>query len=212
MAGGKFVFSSGDTTGYGYHGDFMNGWDPEVQAAAVKDCLSSESTASGAIATCPALQSVHTDGYSANCPERPSQIGEPVRGLISKLPGCITLTPGPEAAPMASMACGPDVPKPSVTSTKDSVPFATSMPTVGASFGISSSQKYLGCFNDSAAGVRALNAVHNSDSTAMTVEYCQTYCANRGYRLSGVEYSSECHCDNFINPTSKGGSDSCTCE
>lgn len=178
----------------------------------MKDCLSSDSTAFGVIADCPILQSVYTDGYAANCPERPPQVGENVKGMLPKLPGCITITPGPEDAPAASMACGPNVPKPSVTSTKDSVPFATRVPAVGASFGLSTSQKYLGCFNDSGLGIRALNAIQYFNYTAMTVEYCQSYCADRGYRLSGVEYSLECHCDNYINPTSIGGSDACTCK
>lgn len=197
---------------YGFHGDFQNGWEPDIQAKAVKDCLSTDSTAFGVIADCPILQSVYTNGYVANCPERPPQVGEAVKGMIPKLPGCIKMTKGPEAAPADSMNCGPDVPKPSVTSTKDSTPLATRLPVQGASFGISPSQKYLGCYNDSGTGVRALNAIQTVNYTAMTVEYCQTYCKDRGYRLSGVEYASECHCDNFINPTSRNGSDACTCK
>lgn len=212
VPGGQYVFAQGDPTGYGFHGDFLNGWDPAIQAAAVRDCLSSDSTANGVIGDCPILQSVYTDGYSRNCPERPAQVGEAVTGMLSKLPGCITITPGPDDAPAASVACGANVPRPSVTSTKDSIPLATRVPKIGASFGISLSQKYLGCFNDSGLGIRALNSVQTANYTAMTVAYCQKYCADRGYRLSGVEYAQECHCDNYINPTSIGGSDACTCE
>ena len=31
-----------------------------------------------------------------------------------------------------------------------------------------------------------------------------------GYRLSGVEYAQECHCDNYINPTAIGGQRFCS--
>lgn len=34
---GRFVFSQGDETGYGYHGDFLNGWDANLLASVVAD-------------------------------------------------------------------------------------------------------------------------------------------------------------------------------
>jgi hypothetical protein len=34
---GTFVFSQGDPTGYGFHGDFFNGWDPKVLAGALAE-------------------------------------------------------------------------------------------------------------------------------------------------------------------------------
>jgi len=33
-----FVFSNGDPTGYGYHGDFVNGWKPETLKKVVDEC------------------------------------------------------------------------------------------------------------------------------------------------------------------------------
>jgi len=33
----NFVWSMGDPTGYGFHGDFVSGWDPTVMAAAIKE-------------------------------------------------------------------------------------------------------------------------------------------------------------------------------
>jgi hypothetical protein len=35
---GQFVFSNGDPTGYGYHADFINGWNIDTLKAAVNDC------------------------------------------------------------------------------------------------------------------------------------------------------------------------------
>jgi len=33
----RFLWSMGDPTGYGFHGDFVSGWDPEVMRQAIKD-------------------------------------------------------------------------------------------------------------------------------------------------------------------------------
>jgi len=35
---GQFVWSNGDPTGYGYHADFINGWNIDVLQSAVTDC------------------------------------------------------------------------------------------------------------------------------------------------------------------------------
>ncbi|KXT05146.1 hypothetical protein AC579_6359 [Pseudocercospora musae] len=206
--GGFFVFSQGDTTGYGFHGDFQNGWDSAVLRQAVQNCLSTDNF--GQISECPVLQASQSDGYPYNCPERPPQIGEPVKGLISRLPGCITITNGPEAAPAASMNCPASSPKPSITRTVDSTPLATLTATPGASFGISSYQKYVGCFNDTERAVRALNAVSISNYSVMSVEWCQSWCQGKGYRLAGVEYGQECHCDNAMNPSAIADPSRCT--
>ena len=46
--GGRFVLSNGDPTGYGLHGDFMNGWDRSVLSRAVVTCTAD----SGVIEDC----------------------------------------------------------------------------------------------------------------------------------------------------------------
>jgi hypothetical protein len=205
---GRFVFSQGDPTGYGFHADFQNGWEVDVLAAAARDCLVPDNF--GQISYCPPLQATQTNGYPYNCPERPTQIGEPVHGLLDKLPGCITITEGPEEAPAASMNCASGVPQPSITTTVDSTPRPTALPTPGYQFGLPQEQ-YLGCFNDTGyGGYATLNAISVTNYSVMTVEWCQNYCMQNGYRLSGVEFAQECHCDNYINPTAVGGQTGCT--
>ncbi|KAL8970381.1 MAG: hypothetical protein Q9183_001554 [Haloplaca sp. 2 TL-2023] len=102
--GGRFVFSQGDPTGYGFHGDFMNGWEPEVLAAGVKEC--GFGNKDGAVKYCAPFQPSLDPEFSKTCPEVPSLLSEPVHGMLDKLPGCIKVTSGPEDATDADAACG----------------------------------------------------------------------------------------------------------
>ncbi|KAL8805486.1 MAG: hypothetical protein Q9182_001941 [Xanthomendoza sp. 2 TL-2023] len=100
--GGKFVFSYGDPTGYGFHGDFMNGWEPGVLAKGIKDCAF---TRDGGVQYCPAFRPSLDPHFNRNCPERPSLLNEPVHGMIDRLPGCIKVTSGPQDATEADYSC-----------------------------------------------------------------------------------------------------------
>ncbi|KAL8867460.1 MAG: hypothetical protein Q9174_005653 [Haloplaca sp. 1 TL-2023] len=102
--GGRFVFSQGDATGYGFHGDFMNGWEPQVLEAAVKECAFKNE--GGAVKYCAPFQPSLDPKFSKTCPEVPSLLDEPIHGMLDKLPGCIKVTAGPEDATDADTACG----------------------------------------------------------------------------------------------------------
>jgi hypothetical protein len=95
--GGQFTFSNGDPTGYGFHGDFMNGWTMTTQAKAIENCLYVDN--GGTIAGCPDLLLSDDVNFARNCPEQPSVLNEAVHGIIASLPGCNTIRSGPENAP-----------------------------------------------------------------------------------------------------------------
>ncbi|EXJ89515.1 hypothetical protein A1O3_02582 [Capronia epimyces CBS 606.96] len=95
-SGGEFVFANGDPTGYGFHGDFLNGWDMDVQTAAVENCLYTDN--GGVISACSYLTESDDVNFSRTCPEQPSVLDEPIHGNISALPGCNPITPGPGLA------------------------------------------------------------------------------------------------------------------
>ena len=195
--GGQYVFSMGDPTGYGFHADFQNGWNHSVQTQAVYNCANTDNE--GQIDACPVLQNSQTDAYAEICPERPSEIDEPSEGMLSKLPGCITLTPGPAPALGSQMNCPANVTQPYIFPTADTTPVFTAAPSPGSSFGLTG-WNYVGCANDTAGSIRTLNGKTTFNSS-MTTEFCQNYCQAAGYKYAGTEYGDECYCDNFINPS-----------
>ncbi|KAF2179811.1 hypothetical protein K469DRAFT_296481 [Zopfia rhizophila CBS 207.26] len=59
---GQFVWANGDPSGYGYHGDFITGWDVDFLQEAVKTCTNP----SGNIADCPIFD-LQTEAEGAKC-------------------------------------------------------------------------------------------------------------------------------------------------
>ncbi|KAH7107474.1 hypothetical protein BKA62DRAFT_683507 [Auriculariales sp. MPI-PUGE-AT-0066] len=101
--GWPFVYSYGDPTGYGWHGDFVNGWDVNALQSAVVDCdNNTEDTAAGRAEGCPHL-TLQTADAAKQCQGTP-HIDEPTTGVLKRLPGCNPLQYGPEDAKMYSDA------------------------------------------------------------------------------------------------------------
>ncbi len=105
--GGRFVLSNGDPTGYGLHGDFMNGWDHDVLSRAVATCTAM----SGVIEDCPVFQNegrFYTDDQLNACSAPnplPAEHVDP-GNLLPNLPGCIAVTEGPAPATAADLVPG----------------------------------------------------------------------------------------------------------
>ncbi|KAI0813023.1 copper radical oxidase [Xylaria sp. FL0064] len=55
---------------------------------------------------------------------------------------------------------------------------------------------YRGCYTEGSSG-RALN-VQQPDSQDLTIESCVNTCIDAGYGVAGLEYASQCFCDNFV--------------
>ncbi|KAM6504060.1 protein of unknown function (DUF1996) domain containing protein [Amanita muscaria] len=78
-----FVFSSGDSTGYGYHGDYINGWDAGVLQRAINNCNCNNF----GDPTCCAQQHIFTLKPSGQqCSITPT-VNEQVLGTLNILPG-----------------------------------------------------------------------------------------------------------------------------
>jgi hypothetical protein len=107
LNGGRFVLSNGDPTGYGLHGDFMNGWDRSVLSRAVATCTAD----SGVIEDCLVFQNedrFYTDDQMNACSTTsplPQEKADP-GNVLSNLPGCVAVTEGPAPATPANLVPG----------------------------------------------------------------------------------------------------------
>jgi hypothetical protein len=191
--GGRYVFSNGDATGYGFHGDFLNGWDMAIQTAAMKQCFKDGSA--GTIESCPPLQASADPYFAWNCPERPALVDERVQGLLDKLPGCNLVT-GFQAARAPSTNCPARLSSNAVpVDLNNRIPLN---PTPGLTAG---NWSYLGCAIEDGR-IRALTGPAYADPVQMTTDSCRQYCANKEYPIAGLEYGRECWCGNTISSTS----------
>ncbi|KAF2015096.1 WSC-domain-containing protein [Aaosphaeria arxii CBS 175.79] len=173
-----FVFANGDPTGYGFHGDFVNGWNVGTLQKAVDTCLDD----SGAVSKCDAV-TMYTDAECNAC-KLPELINEQVDGSLEELPGCNPITSGPEPAILITDCAATKVIGPPKTNYVD----LTS----------SKQWEYVGCGKDNIDG-RAFTG-ESTSSDDMTVEKCVDFCSSNGFSYAGVEYGRECFCDNAMKP------------
>ncbi|KAI8974795.1 WSC-domain-containing protein [Trametes punicea] len=170
---GTWVFSNGDTTGYGHHGDFQNGWDVDLLQEAIDTCTS----AAGNVMNCPPLAAVFDQAAADACVLEGDIVDEDI-GLdapIDRLPGC-----NPIYGSGQQLSCADDV-------TPQLVPAQHPLPDGWTE---------LGCIAEGTNG-RALPALSMKDPN-MTRAMCASYCGSNGYKLAGVEFSDECYCDNSV--------------
>lgn len=164
-----FVFSNGDPTGYGFHGDFFNGWNVSALQEATDTCLND----SGQPSDCPVFD-FFSDADSQGCLVAPT-VQETVTGTLDQLPGCNPIT----YANATSQKC--------------------SQPTIGAAqtyYKNVTGWNYLGCGTD-VTGNRTFAADYWWDN-GVTVEGCLNYCGAKGYSYAGLEYGNQCFCSKTL--------------
>ncbi|OLN81142.1 WSC domain-containing protein-like protein 6 [Colletotrichum chlorophyti] len=172
-----FVLSNGDPTGYGLHGDFINGWDVNVLQAALNTCKDN----GGSIEKCGVFQ-FFDDDTRRGC-RVPVKVNEQTQGELSKLPGCNSVQSGPgNAQPEAGCGATTQISQPQ---------WGYNDVTASLKF------KYLGCARDPAGQSRTLPAAKLSGDS-MTVETCIKHCDSKGFRYAGLEYARECFCGNSV--------------
>lgn len=119
---GIFAFSNGDPLGFGYHGDFIMGWDSTnfTLQEAVDTCTNLD----GEIESCPLFTVISEAEQESVHMDLPSIVAkEDVNGPLDEIPGGVTLAWGPEPAGGAAATTG------SATTT------AVTMPTLSYSAG-----------------------------------------------------------------------------
>ncbi|KAF1349914.1 hypothetical protein BDV97DRAFT_377089 [Delphinella strobiligena] len=168
-----FVFAMGDPLGYGFHGDFINGWDVDVLQNATDNCFAE----SGLPSDCDVFE-FFTTAESEACIIAP-EVDEQITGLLDALPGCNPVTWGPDEAPSHYANCP-------VTNISAAKTYYTNV----------TDWVYLGCGSDNETS-RTFNGSTYS-SSSMTVESCLAYCQTRGYHYAGLEYGDQCFCGNNL--------------
>ncbi|KAL0945477.1 hypothetical protein HGRIS_000963 [Hohenbuehelia grisea] len=119
-----FVFASGDPTGYGYHADFINGWDKGVLQNAVDKCHCNPF----GDPQCCADQGIFTLVKDGSCHITDS-IDEVVTGTLPKLPGNNPVQKGPGRVTTLSDPATPAILSPVYAYTGDSAPAKGSVAT-----------------------------------------------------------------------------------
>lgn len=169
-----FVFAQGDRTGYGFHGDFLNGWDIDVLRKASSECTND----SGNLEDCPVFGELYTNDECQACKIPPS-VDEQVTGNLMSLPGCNPPSDGPEYAPPTPCTT-PPIGQPMQY-------FSNMIQSLG--------WEYKGCAGDN-VNARTLQAASTATDD-MTIEKCINYCKSAGYSLAGLEYAKECYCESY---------------
>ncbi|KAK7055313.1 WSC domain protein [Favolaschia claudopus] len=98
-----FVYAPGDPTGFGWHGDFSNGWDTTALQNAIDKCNNpNDETGSGKTEACSFL-TVKSAASSNTCKIN-AVVKETINGTLSELPGCNPLQFGPGDATLTNCA------------------------------------------------------------------------------------------------------------
>ncbi|KAG8938505.1 hypothetical protein FRC04_008443 [Tulasnella sp. 424] len=96
-----FVWSNSDPTGYGWHGDFFNGWDVGVLQNAIDHCNQTPDQLNGIVQACPYFTIIPATTTQA-CRAKTTEVPESINGPMAKLPGCNPLQYGPGDATLYS--------------------------------------------------------------------------------------------------------------
>ncbi|KAM0720206.1 hypothetical protein Q7P37_004342 [Cladosporium fusiforme] len=171
--GHPFVFAQGDRTGYGFHGDFINGWDHDTLQKAVDTCTND----SGTLEDCPVFANDLFTAADQQACRLPPSVDETLTGTLKALAGCNPPTSGPEYAQAPR-----DCEKAEIGTQETYFTDLTS----------SESWAYAGCAQDDYFERTLTGPTTSSDN--MTVKTCVDFCASKGHVLAGLEYARECYC------------------
>lgn len=169
-----WVFDHGDTTGYGFHGDFLNGWPSLVNGTnvlqeAIDQCNQNNGVA-GNLAECPPfVPYLNYDGAHACKAENP-QVNEDI-GFGHTIP----LLPGNNPIWIGNGT------KPSNPNYVEGNTSYTDFKSI-----IAPGYDYVGCMAESTDG-RSLRGASFIDNN-MTRGACVSWCQDKGYPLSATQF------------------------
>lgn len=132
---GMFVLSNGDPTGYGYHGDFIAGWEEGVLEAAINNpyCTGTPSDpGSGLQENCPVFK-LQSSYLATQCKmEVPEALQNDTIDFAQALPGNVLIQAGPERAAIPGHPVASSSESESLSSTIYSAPYTLPSATTNA--------------------------------------------------------------------------------
>ncbi|GAA6043015.1 hypothetical protein JCM8097_003889 [Rhodosporidiobolus ruineniae] len=193
-----FVLANGDPTGFGWHGEFMNGWDVPLLQKAIETCLS---PTSGGLDECKVLDLYPT---THSC-KRTTIWNEWVTDkTFPKLPGNNPLTTtAAQAKKKDVMDQGPALLTTKPTTYEGLVPPVGAKVLPGSPTFVTSAKgyRYQGCYADNVSSKRTLSKGLANDGK--TVAGCLNAGKAGGYAYVGLEHHGECWASNTAPKTKK---------
>ncbi|WVQ72060.1 hypothetical protein IAR50_001604 [Cryptococcus sp. DSM 104548] len=180
---GNLAWANGDTTGYGVHGDFVNGWDLDVLNAALNDSSCNDIGESITMSDCPTLYKHFDATAAAACTPEKGVLTEPTGNAaniaIDALPGCNPLWSSGTKPTCSPAVAGLDVS--AFTGTDGSLIAATEDQKIFV-FPTEPGFKNIACLHDISSIV---GGTSYTDAT-LTVESCTAHCLASGYQFAGT--------------------------
>lgn len=156
----------------------MNGWDEQALQKGLDTCVDG-------VANCP--EKVFGEFYSQTETQEcklPAMIDEKVTGSLKILPGCNTVTYGPEPASSQKSCAAPKL-------------LSAATPQMAGYVDVTGKgYKYLGCGKDNAGDRTLSEELLTGDD--MTVEKCIDFCKSKSKAYAGLEYSGQCYCSGTL--------------
>lgn len=170
--GTTWVFAQGDTTGYGFHGDFVNGWPELINGTNILQEAIDQCEVGGVLSNCPPFVPFLDSASAGGCQPANPKVNEDIGDGhgIKALPGNNPVT-----------ISGTTYVSTANNSAIDYIAPTSVIPT---------DYSYVGCIAEGSTG-RALTGASWISSTAMTRGACVSFCSDKGFAYAGVEYGQE---------------------
>lgn len=205
---GNLAWANGDTTGYGLHGDFVNGWDRDVLAASLNDSSCVGSNTAIDAKQCNTFMKGFDEGISRSCKPDAGVLKESFGNddllPIPRLPGCNPLwASGPKPT------CDPPIPP------LDATPF---LARDGSYIAVESQQrntvlptkpgwKEIACISSQSSFINATSYVDRNLSQTR----CTASCLKSGYQYAAVgNHGDTCVCASGIADNAPVATGLCT--
>jgi hypothetical protein len=200
---GHLAWANGDATGFGLHGDFLNGWDLDILTKALNDPGCVNLGHSIEIQKCPTLAPYFDTAAAQACKPARGQLTEPYPqgdgNVVPRLPGCNLLwgATGPKPT------CNPAVPGLDVSAftSTDGPYILPASDRVNFTQDQSKGWHGVGCFQSTDAATPLGSVGITYYDSEMTPARCQSSCSRNGYTYAGLsmEGGYECTCSNSLN-------------